>query len=195
MSRLRRDGGFQLIEGMMVTLLLGVLGMAITSVVASSLRTERVTDDLRTNLNEARVAVERMRLDVREARRIYPTSPQGVANGPAQLAIWRDVNQDQLQQTTEQVTYRFSTAADGTGQLERRTEAMAPGQWRVIARHLDMSTGTDGKPRLRLETAPTPPKTRTVTMVVTVVARPGTGAGAGAQKLSITETVRLRNAS
>jgi type II secretory pathway pseudopilin PulG len=193
MSRLRQDGGFQLIEGMMVTLLLGVLGMAITSVVASSLRTERVTDDLRTNLNEARVAVERMRLDVREARRIYPTSPQGVANGPAQLAVWRDANQDQLQQTTEQVTYRFSTAADGTGQLERRTEAMGAGEWRVIARHLDLSVGPDGKPRSRFETAPAPPKTRTVTMVVTVVARPGSGAAA--QKLSITETVRLRNAS
>jgi type II secretory pathway pseudopilin PulG len=192
-SRLRQDGGFQLIEAMMVTLLLSVLGMAITSVTVSSLRTERVTDDIGTNLNQARMAVERMRLDVREARRIYPTSPQGVAHGPAHLAVWRDGNQDQLQQPSEQVTYRFSTAADGTGRLERRTEEMSPGEWRVIARHLDMSVGADGKPRSRFETSTAPPKTRMVTMVVTVVARPGTGAGA--QKLSITETVRLRNAS
>jgi Tfp pilus assembly protein PilW len=192
MTRLRRDDGFQLVELMVVMVLLTLLGSATTSVVLSSLRAERVTDDLRTNLDEARVAVERMRRDVREARRIFDTNPHGLVTGPAQLSMWRDVNQDQLQQQPELVTYRFRAAADGTGVLERRTAEMPSGQWRVIARHLDVSEGPDG-PRSRFETTPAPPQTASVTMVVTVVARPESGVDA--RNLSITETVRLRNAN
>jgi Tfp pilus assembly protein PilW len=193
MTRLRRDDGFQLVELMVVMVLLTLLGGATTSVVLSSLRAERVTDDLRTNLDEARVAVERMRRDVREARRIYDTNPHGLVTGPAQLSMWRDVNQDQLQQQPELVTYRFRATADGTGVLERRTAEMPAGQWRAIARHLDLSAEPDGRPRSRFETTPAPPQTASVTMVVTVVARPESGADA--RNMSITETVRLRNAN
>jgi type II secretory pathway pseudopilin PulG len=192
-TRLRGEDGVGIVELIVTIVLLGIIGTATTSIVVSSIRVERVTDDLRTNLDEARVAAERMRRDVREARRIYVTSPEGLTSGSSQLAFWRDANQDQLQQTSEQVTYRFAAEPDGSGRLERRVASDPSGEWRVIARRLDLSVDGAGKARSRFELSPAPPKTSGVTMVLTVKARPS--AGASAKTLSISETVRLRNAS
>jgi type II secretory pathway pseudopilin PulG len=193
MRRLRGEDGVGIVELVVTMVLLGIIGTATTSIVVSSIRVERVTDDLRTNLDEARVAAERMRRDVREARRIYVTSPEGLTSGSSQIAFWRDTNQDQLQQTSEQVTYRFAAEPDGSGRLERRVATDPAGEWRVIARRLDLSDDGTGKARSRFDLSPVPPKTSGVTMVLTVKARPS--AGASAKTLSISETVRLRNAS
>ena len=63
----------------------------------------------------------------------------------------------------------------------------------MIARRLDLSLDAGGDARSRFVLSPVPPNTSGVTMVLTVKARPGDGAGA--KTLSISETVRLRNAS
>jgi type II secretory pathway pseudopilin PulG len=183
MRRLREEDGFQLVEVLVVIFLMGIIGSAISSVVMSGMRMERVTDELRTNLDQARVAAERMRLDLREARRVSSVNGEGLTASTTQLPMWRDLNQDQLPQAHEEVTYRIAAQSDGTGNLERRTAADPPGQWRVIARRLDMS-------KSRFTTSPAPPNTRRASLELTVTARPG----ANAKSLSITETVRLRNA-
>lgn len=191
MRRLHAEDGVGIVELIVTIVLLGIIGSATTSVVLSSIRVERVTDDLRTNLDHSRVAVERMRRDVREARRVYVTGQDGVASGSTQIAIWRDVNQDQLQQISEQVTYRLNAAGDGTVNLERRVGTDPAGTWRVIAQRLDQSIGLDGKAKTRFDLSPAAPKTASLSMVLSVKPRDT----ADTKLLSITETVRLRNAS
>jgi len=191
MSRLRGEDGIGIVELIVVVVLLGVIGTATTSVVMSGMRVERVTNDVRTNIDEARVAAERIRRDVREARRIYSLSPEGFTSGPSVIAMWRDVNQDQLQQISEQVTYRLNAAGDGTVNLERRVGTDPAGTWRVIAQRLDQSIGLDGKAKTRFDLSPAAPKTASLSMVLSVKPRDT----ADTKLLSITETVRLRNAS
>lgn len=186
--RLRaNEGGFSLVELLVVVLVGGVLLSAIAGVVVAMLRTQRFVTTTRENLDEARVAVERIRQDLRGARRIQTTGPSGSASSATQLVFWVDENQDQVTQAAEQIVYQLRTV-DGRGRLERFTGAATTPVPLVVG--LDLAIGgAAATSQFTYDAAPLSESTL-VTVVLTVA---NTG-DERAAPLAVTEQLRLRNA-
>jgi prepilin-type N-terminal cleavage/methylation domain-containing protein len=141
LDRLRHDErGFSLVELLVTMLVGGVLISALTTTGVSFLRTERMSNGTRDNMDAARVAIERIRPDLRQARFIMTHSPSGIATSSNAVVIWVDRNQDQVQQANEQIVFRFRSV-DGVGVLERLTEEPG-GTPQVLAGGLDLSASS-----------------------------------------------------
>jgi hypothetical protein len=116
-----------------------------------------------------------LRGELRSARRVYTDSTART------LHVWIDRDQDNLQDTTEQVT--FQVRDDPTGPQLVRFTAAAPTPVLVV-RNIALADA------FAYPTAPTPTAaTRVVTLTFTADART-TG---GPQAITVTDSVRLRN--
>lgn len=93
------ESGFTLIELLVVTLVLGVVVGGLTSVVISSLRVEQTQTQMQDVIDDGRLAMTRIRQEVRSARRILHGSDDD------RLYFWVDQNQDALVQPPELVCY------------------------------------------------------------------------------------------
>ena len=93
------DRGFTLVELLVAMLVTGVVLGGITAVVLSSLRVEQNQRQLQDVVDDGRLALTRIRQEVREARRILPGSDE------KRLYFWVDKNQDALVQPEELVCY------------------------------------------------------------------------------------------
>jgi len=178
-SRLRRrpDGedGFTIVELMIALTITGIVASATASVLMTSLRAERFARELRTSMDDGRIALDRVRGEVRSARRVYTDSTARV------LHVWIDRNQDNLQDSTEQVT--FEVRDDPTGPQLVRFTAAAPTPV-LVARNIALADA------FAYPTSPTPTAgTRVVTMTFTSDVR----ASGGPQAITVTDSVRLRN--
>jgi prepilin-type N-terminal cleavage/methylation domain-containing protein len=166
------EGGFSLVELLVVVALLGVLGSATTGLVLSQIRAERFATEQRLAMDQARVALDRIRTEVRGSRQIIATSD------PKTLRFWLDDNGDGVLQPAEDISYGVVTAM-GETTLQRWTAA-EPSP-RVLASRLSDATAYSYDP--------TPPATRVVTISLEIEAQ---GAG-GPAPLRATDRVRLRN--
>jgi type II secretory pathway pseudopilin PulG len=113
-----RDRGMSLVEVLVGIGLFGMLGAVLLGVVLS---TSRVTDDTRelTNVNEeARLAVERLTRELRQANEIVAVHLPANANDSTALTFWTDFNGNGAKDLTaadpEVLTYRWQPT---TGQL------------------------------------------------------------------------------
>jgi prepilin-type N-terminal cleavage/methylation domain-containing protein len=196
MGRGRSEAGFTLIELLVVIVLMGVIGAAITNVVVSSLQTSRTNSDVRAKLDQTRLAVERVREELRGADEVCTHS-----NG-AGVAIWTDVNRDGLYQAGE-VT-RFSVAdVGGIRRLQRQDGA---GSVKVIVRNVATAASyftydvapTSQTPQVKCQptqVATGSPNTRTSTVDVTIpITAEFPSDPATADDMTVATSVTLRNA-
>lgn len=107
--RSRSEGGFTLVELLVVVVLMGVIGAATLSVLVSTSRAETYTDELRTVLDDGRTSLARVRLELRAARLIDEDE-----SGPSAVRFWVDQDQDSIQQPDELVCYRVELVAGET---------------------------------------------------------------------------------
>jgi len=111
-----------LVELLVSIVLLGVVSALVSSAVVQAQRLFVRNDDEGRGLADAKIVLERLGRDVREAREALcdggladtsvPTSAD--PNCAAHLQVWIDDNSDYLQQPSEVVTWRLRKAQDGS---------------------------------------------------------------------------------
>jgi prepilin-type N-terminal cleavage/methylation domain-containing protein len=183
-DRLRCDDrGATLVELLVTMLVVGLVASAITATGVSFLRAERLSNGTRDNMDAARIAIERIRPDLRQARFIMTHSPSGIATSSSAVALWVDRNQDQIQQPDEQIVFRLREVG-GVGVLERVVESNSTPQTLVGGLALASSSFSFNHPAGRPVSAST-----VVTITLTLSKSPHSGA----RPLQVQEQVRLRN--
>ena len=115
------DRGVTLVELMVTMILMGVVGSLVTGAVVQAGRSLTHVDDENKGLQDAKVILDRMGRDVREARGV--TCDGGLADPTdsssadptcsAHLQLWIDTNSDYAQQAAEIVTWRLEKNDDG----------------------------------------------------------------------------------
>jgi hypothetical protein len=105
LGRLRQplggDHGISLIELLVTTVLLGVVGLLTLAATTSTHRMFGVSDDESQGLTDLRTVTERLDRDLRAARGVDAASNQ------SQLTLWIDYNSDYKQQANETVTWKL----------------------------------------------------------------------------------------
>lgn len=199
------EGGFTLVELMVVMTIMGIIASAITGVVISQLRLEQDQQAMQSTIDDGRRAIEQMRREVRQARRIYPVGadkiPDGHSGHPDRLRFWIDQNQDGVEDAEESICYVVEELPDGDSgewRLMRRThattaaecapDATAPGDERLLA-----ATLVDPEPFIEYVPAvsddPYAPPTRQVEIVLALEVLSNDGPSA----VDVDATIRLRN--
>jgi prepilin-type N-terminal cleavage/methylation domain-containing protein len=202
MSRRSTEGesGFTLVELLVVMMILGVVGSAITSVVISTMRVEQNQQQLQDVIDDGRISIERVRRELRAVRRVYEFSEE--ADHPQdRLRVWVDQSQDALAQPEEEICFvveEIPGGQPGQYQLVRWAGAVteddcAPGATPSgEARTIVARTLID--PNIFVEVTPEPggvndPPTREVTIRLELEVLSERGPGS----TEVTGTVRLRN--
>lgn len=195
-----QEDGFSLVELLISILILSVIAASTTGVVMSMLRAEQYQATLETVTNDGRISLERIRKELREARRVLPDSCQDPATScvpSAQLHFWVDRDQNNLMSAPELVCYVTKPAAAGGYRLHRFTGATGlcradeplPSGAQILAQTLVEATpftAMDPAPTLD----PTDPETRTVEVTLRLMV-PNDTRGPG--MLEFRDRVRLRN--
>lgn len=100
--------GFTLIELILGVVLLGIVSLALTSAFVPTVQTSVTVDTRKEALQNARVAMERMLREIREARSITAgfTATSLTFTGPANIPVtysWSGVAQDPLQRDADEL--------------------------------------------------------------------------------------------
>lgn len=115
------DRGMSLIELLVTMILMAVVGSLVLGAVIQSTRILVRTDDEATGLGDAKVVLDRVGRDIREARSTEcdggladPTDPTSTdPDCRFHLQLWIDSNSDYARQETEVVTWRLQKNPDG----------------------------------------------------------------------------------
>ena len=186
-----RQGGYSLIEMLVVVALLGLVGSAIATVVITTTRAERFSSQVRQVMDEGRLSLDTMRREVRAARRVFADSNQAAG----QMHLWIDQNQDNVIQVSEQVCYATRVITPGKWEIVHWggvTTACTspPASARVIARTL-----RNVDPWVFTPQPTDDPDPELQTRVVEIVLRLDVTTAQGPDELVLDATVRLRNAT
>jgi prepilin-type N-terminal cleavage/methylation domain-containing protein len=117
----RDDRGMTLVELLVTVILLAVVGSLVTAAMVNASRSVLHVDDENKGLQDAKVILDRMGRDVRQARGVVcdggladPSDPTSTdPSCLAHLQLWIDSDSDYLQDTNEVVTWRLESNADG----------------------------------------------------------------------------------
>ncbi|MGH3442634.1 MAG: PilW family protein [Nitriliruptorales bacterium] len=191
----RTQQGFTLVELLVAMGIASVVGMAILTVTIQTMRTEQFTDQLRTVMDDGRTSLDRVRKELRAARKVYAeetcADPVAGCLTSSTLHFWVDQDQDGDQDPIEQVTYCIQEvgqdvcvdlAAGKKHELVRWTEASSPSTAQVIARTI-VGTTTP----FEFDVSPEGTSVVTVTFVL------DTQSARGPKELAVGATIRLRN--
>jgi prepilin-type N-terminal cleavage/methylation domain-containing protein len=115
------ERGMTLVEVLITMILMGVVGTMVVGAVVQASRGLVHVDDENSGLQDAKVILDRMGRDVREARGVVCdgglADPSDVStadpNCTAHLQLWIDTNSDYVQQSSEVVTWRLERNPDG----------------------------------------------------------------------------------
>jgi type II secretory pathway pseudopilin PulG len=183
----RRDAGITLIETVVATILVAILGGVLTMAVATAVHSQKLTQDETNGLGDVRTAIEELGRDVRSARAV--TCDGGNPDNPtdttcqSHLQLWIDFNSNYRLDPNETVTWELIQAADGQHFEVIRTVGDVT---RVVARSLIVKVAFSyDQPPTNLETSPT--------QRVTTLMKYDTLIGLGSNPRNVTFTERLRN--
>lgn len=184
------ESGFSLVELLVVISLISVLGIATMSVVISTQRSSSFQNDMRTVMDDGRIILDRMRQELRQAKRVLDADPDGTW-----IRFWVDAAQDHQLADVEQICYavREISGEPDSYEVIRWTNATedcdTPGaDASVIARTLVEPEGVfDPDPPPSDD--PLAPRTRTVGISMRLDVR----TDAGPETITVETTVRLRN--
>lgn len=118
---LRDDRGITLVEVLVTMFIMGVVGALASGAVAIAAHTQVRNDDENRGQQDAKVILDRMGRDARQARGVVcdggladPTDSGSADPGClAHLQLWIDFNSDYVEQPAEIVTWRLEHNADG----------------------------------------------------------------------------------
>lgn len=115
MTRLRRqeDDGITLIELLVTMFLMGVVSTLVVAAVSQASRVLIRTDDEATGLADAKVVMDRLGRDIREARSVVCDGASWDPSCGAHLQLWVDSDSDYVETPTEVITWRLIPNADG----------------------------------------------------------------------------------
>jgi len=129
---LARDAGLTLVELLVTLVLTGVVGSLVLAAVVRAGDVLVHTEDENKGLQDAKVILERMSSDVRQARGVVCDAAAADPTCRFHLQLWVDANSDYLQEDAEVITWElkdnpdgehfdvFRTQGLGVGALERR---------------------------------------------------------------------------
>lgn len=183
------ESGVSLVELLVAISLLAVIGSATVTVVVTTSQSQNRTANLGQVMSDARTSLDRIRKEVRGARRVYggdapgSTNPAGQSNVSDQdtLSFWIDRNDDDLQQASEQITYQL-------------VDLTASGRFEIVRFTHDDPTDTRSMAKTLVNTDPfsydvAPPDTRVIDFGMDFQV----ASGQTFEPLDIGGTVRLRN--
>ena len=131
----RRDLGMTLIELLVAMTLLGVVSSLVLSGVVQATRVLRHNDDENRGLSDAKVVLDRLSRDIREASAATCDGAQPDPNCESHLQLWIDQNpanpqlsSDYVQHPAEIVTWKLAMNADGIHRDVWRISGLAPAQ-------------------------------------------------------------------
>ncbi len=211
------QGGFTLVELLVVIMLLSVIGATTTSVVISTMRAEHLQSEMQSVMDDGRISLQRIRKEVRAARRLLPTSCEPAITDCApstRLHFWVDQNQDAVETPDEIVCYLTEAIGPDQYQLIRWTRdqvadpavntdctpADRPTGAQVIARTLVPNHDSDGDgtddlsaPFVDFEPDPTVDPADPSTRNIGVLLRLEVQTGRDFQHFDVESIIRLRN--
>jgi prepilin-type N-terminal cleavage/methylation domain-containing protein len=124
-ERLHDDDGMTVIELLVAMLLLGVVSSLVVVGVRDAVRILTQTDDENRGLQDAKVILDRLSRDIREARGVVCDDPAPAVGDPVvdaqglptrcpdYVQLWIDDDSDYLEDTGEVVTWELTESADG----------------------------------------------------------------------------------
>lgn len=171
--RLRSDDGLTLVELLVVMGLTAVIASATLSTLSGAFRAQRFALSYRADTDEARVALYRLRRELRGASRVQTDSDT------RKIRFWTDSNGDRMASPAEQITYAL-VAAPGGAALQRWTDAAATPV--TMARSLALVDAFTYSPAPSL-------RTRVVTVTYSTAPRDA----AGPKPFTFTASVSLRS--
>lgn len=190
------DAGFTLVELLVVVVLMGIIGAAITGVVTSTLQTSRTNSDVRGKLDQTRLAIERVREEVRGADEVCTHSDGN------QVSIWTDKNRDRLFQAGEVTRFSVTTVAavrqlqrqDGSEPVSAIVANVAPAAsyFTYNIAPAAQSTTVLCKPSVT-PTGPAGAKIATIDLTIPITARSASDP-ANARDMEVATSITLRNA-
>lgn len=180
----RDEAGFTLVEVLVASALMAVLGGILTLAFAATVKAQKYGQDESAGLGDVRAVIEQLGRDVRSARAVVCDKAASDQTCQSHLQLWIDYNSDyQLEADTEQVTWQLVKAADGQHYQVIRT---VNGHTRIVARSLIVQVA------FSYDIAPTQDETSPTQQVTTFMTY-DTLIGLGTQKRNLTFTERLRN--
>jgi prepilin-type N-terminal cleavage/methylation domain-containing protein len=204
-----REGGFSLVELLVVISIMGVIAAGATSVVLATQRSEQYQRELQTVMDDARISMERIRKELRQARRVLPDSCEDPATSctPArQLHFWVDHDQDNVQDAAEMICYVTQETTAGSGQYRLYRYTGVTGSCRAgsdptsIASPSTVSGGqvlaetlVDDAPFTRMEPDPSAAVVEDETNNIEITLELEVIGGRGPGSLTFQDRVRLRN--
>jgi prepilin-type N-terminal cleavage/methylation domain-containing protein len=190
------DRGMTLVEVLITMILMAVVGSLVTGAVVQASRGLVHVDDENAGLQDAKVILDRMARDVREARSVVCDggladpldSSTADPSCTAHLQLWIDSNSDYVQQSSEVVTWRLERNPDGQHfDVWRITGTGASAVRHRQASALIVNNVYRYKDQFQLDTVPASAESVNIALSYDAIA----GRGAKARHAAL--TVRLRN--
>jgi len=182
--RFHDDQGLTIVELTIASFILLVISALMMTALMMVGRTNRIVAEDTESLTTARIARERMEREIRQADEILP------ASSSTAIALWLDLNNDDLQTPDELIVWRFvdiDGVPGGKAELIRSVADTAIGD-QPNGIHYRSPLGTGYAPFTYLPALP--PATQQVT--ITLIVEPEDD-GAGGEPVTLEGTVSPRN--
>ncbi len=193
-----RDEGLTLVELMITMVIMGVVGIIITSAMVGQNKIFRATEDQSAGLQDVRVASERLGRDIRDSRAVL-CNPAGTAAAlltdttcQSHLQVWIDYNSDYKQQADETVTWWLrQRGTTGFYDLVRSVGVSTA----IVEAHTIINNVAFAYDVLPGTTQPAPGATHTARVDTQMTYDSRNNTGDGTSSRTVLFTARLRNVS